>query len=404
MITVLAESFFENPCVIILMIVGVLWVLGSLLNKGGGSEDGDYSELAQELEKGLSVTIESDTVVTDEGESFDIMRVTASGTFTVPYDGYRSMLRVWLVDITEDADSPNPVYCMIPDAADENGCYSMEEELSVPHECSTIDGMEVATVPAFALVCPHRGVRQLRVAVTVTALQDEDQVWTAGFATIGHRETKVGYLEYERHSREQDERVSQLAVAVALADGKFDKAEARVIRRYFFQRYAGEPDETERKGAISRVMKTTLKRLTDGGEGVGRMIARMAKEMQAEGDLNDKRDAYGLCVQIVGADGEVSERELKSIDHIANALELPDAVVQEVHDLHLKVSMIPEEMFDPLKMPAELSKAEKLKWLADEYRRWHPRQNHKESGVREEAKHRVELIAKRRKKVRDGSG
>jgi tellurite resistance protein len=401
MTMILADSSFV-PCIVVLVIIVGLWVLGSLVGDrsgGAGAATG-----GRQSEQGLSVSVEPDTVLTDDGESFEIMRVLVSGTITVPHDGYQSMWHVWLSDITEDVNSPQPVICMIPDVADENGCFAIEERLRVPHACSELEGMEVATVPAFALVCPRRGTRRLRVSVTVTAATDPDRVWSAGSKTIEHHEPKVGYLEYERHSREQDERVARLAVAVALADGRFDKAEARVIRRHFFQRYAGETDEAQRKVSISRVMKETLRGLNEGGERVGRMIGRMAREMQDEDDLNDKRDAYELCVQIVGADGEVTHRELKSIDHIAGKLELPQAVVQEVHDRHLRVSMIREEAFDPLSMPAELSKPEKLKWLAEEYRRWHPRQNHQDPDVRQEAESRIELIAKRRMKVRDGDG
>jgi len=402
MIPMLADSF-PVPCIVVLVIFVGLWVLGSV-SSSSSSGSGGQATRPKQTEQGLSVSVQPDTVLAEDGESFEIMRVVVSGTITVPHDGYQSMWRIWLDDITEGSSSPQPVFCMIPDVADEDGCFAFEERLRVPHACSEIDGMEIGSVPGFALVCPRRGPRRLRVAVTVTAPTDPDRIWSAGYKTIEHHETKVGYLEYERHSREQDERVARLAVAVALADGRFDKAEARVIRRHFFQRYMGETDEAQRKQSISRVMKETLTRLNQGGGRVGKMIGRMAREMQSEDDLSDKRDAYELCVQIVGADGEVTDRELKSIGHIVDKLELPQAVVQEVHDRHLRVSMIREEAFDPLSMPTELSKAEKLKWLAEEYRRWHPRQNHKDREVRQEAENRIELIAKRRKKVRDGVG
>ena len=401
----LAFLLAESTASFLFSLLFVIWLISKVVGWfGSDSDDAAAADFQSQLEKGLVVLVQPETFET-EGESYDVMLVQASGVVSVPTDSYKAMLRVWLADVTDgDDDGGYAVYCLLPDAADENGCFSLEEEIEIPYEFSTLEDILVATIPAFALRCPFKGARRLRVSVVITDPHDANRLWTGGVATFAHHETQVGYLELEAHSQEMDRLISQLAVSVALADGQFDKSESRVIRRFFLHRYSGQSDEPERKKDISKTMKSTLTNLTERPDSIANRIKQVTSQISENGDPGTRREAYELCVQVVGADGDVTSRELKSIGYIARNLDLSDEILTEIHDRHLRVSAISDATFDPLQMPDGLSRDETLQWLAKEYKRWQPRQNHADQEIRDEAKKRIELIATRRRKVRDAAG
>jgi len=336
----------------------------------------------------------------NNGDSLPLKKIAICGAILAPKPNQRVRIRIALTDVTSKTGDPLPVFCMIPDLSDEEGVYSVDQPTTIPYQISEMRDMVVGVIPLFALVCPARGTRRLRLSVEIVDAGDPKRVFKRGKTTFEFEQDVLGYTEIRERTVAQERRIASLALAVSASDGFMDRRESTVLRRFFAERYARLDDADERREEITEALQETLVELKEDLEDPSEMIARLCRELAEDGDEAAIQTAYELCVQVVAADETVDMREQGALAYIAERLDLPDEFVRETHERSLRIAMYDEVDDEQLiGMPSGLSDDEKREFLNKEYRKWRGRVTHKDPAVAAEATLRIERIRKLRRKL-----
>jgi len=392
-----------------IVLIIVVWIVIAVIRAAGRSAQQKHaaSKLLQHVQearrKGIAVRCADDTFTPDSGgPSMPLKSISISGSIVVPKPNQHVRIKIALADITSSSEDAYPVFCMIPELCDEDGLFQFDQPTTIPYEFSEISDMVLGTIPLFALVCPAKGARRLRLSVVFVDAADPDRAFTFGTSTFSFVQDTLGYLEIQERTRARERQIASLALAISASDGHIDKRESAVIRRFFAERYARVDDTGERRAKVTEALKETLSRLKEVGESSSQVISELCVELAGDSDEAVAQTAYELCVQIVAADEVVDKREQRALSFIADQLELPEQYVREVHDRNLRMSMYDETEEEQLiGMPRDLSHEEKLEHLNAEYRRWRARVTHKDPEVAAEATLRLERITKLRRQLTD---
>lgn len=392
-------------------VIGVIivWIIIAVIRAAMRSSEQQQAATAlrqhveDAIREGVTVRCMDDEFTPESGgPSLPIKRVAISGSIVVPQANQHVRIVIRLADITASGDDAYPVFCMIPDLCDEDGLFHLEQSTTIPYQFSEVSEMVVGAIPLFAIVCPAKGARRLRLSIVVVDAASRDLVYTHGSSTFSFIQETLGYLEIQDRTRARERQIAALALAISASDGHIDKRELGVIRRFFAERYSDADDADERRAKITEALQETLTRLKEKQETPSEVISHLCAELASDGDETIVQTAYELCVQVVAADEAVDRREQRALSFVAERLNLPDRYVQEVHDRNLRLSMYDEaeeEQF--IGMPTNLSHEEKLEYLNSEYRRWRARVTHKDPEVAAEAALRLERIAKVRRRITD---
>jgi len=330
------------------------------------------------------------------------MRVSISGAIIVPRPKEPVRFRVRISDVNDSSDDPYPVFCMIPDIADEDGVYAFNEPTEIPYQFSQVDDMPITAIPLFALAGPKKGLRRIRVTVAITPDYGMEPVFATGSTTFTFTQEAIGYIEIKERTKARERQIATLALGVSAADGRIDKRETAVIRRFFAERFTGRHDAEHGREKITQTLQETLNRLRSGQEKPSKLVTRLCNELREDGDPAVTQAAYELCVQIVAADEAVNKREQRTLAFIAQRLGLPEKFVREVQDRNVRLTMY-EEVGDEqlVGMPVGLSDSEKREFLSQEYRKWRARVTHSDPKIAAEASLRLRRIAKLRGQLSD---
>ena len=392
-------------CAVAFVVFFVIAIIWAFLTSGGQGGYTSNDELQRAVDRGLTVHCTDNTFTDEEGRELPVVEVSISGLVAVPHANCPCALRVWITDVTGGEDEPYAVYCMIRDVADENGIFTIVENMTLPHELSEVQDMGVAGVPSFALVLPHKGQRQLRMHVALTSQWDEQKVYTYGSTTFWHTQETVGYMELEAHTREQERQISQLALSVAAVTGSVDKRNLAVIRRFFASRLEGEEDAQERRQTLTQQLQETMDAIKRGAKQPSELMIEICRDIAA-GDQDDafRHTCYELCVEVAAADEKIHQREEEALQFIAAQLNIPAEFAREAHDRNLRLHMYGEADGEAaIGMPTGLSHEEKIDFLNKEYTKWRGRATHKDPKVAAEASLRLERITKLRQQLTEAT-
>jgi len=368
-----------------------------------GEQQTANRELSNELDRRLRIGVTPDQFVTEDGNSLPVWKVTASGTVAVPHTDYPVRFHVRVADMTDTTDGAMPVYCHIPDCTDDEGLFLIDIESQIPHEVSSMEGFEVAAIPTFALVAPHRGKRRFKVFVDVVDQRDLERVFQAGSATHAFEQAAHGYMEYEQRTEEQEMLIGRLAVAFCASDGQIDKTETAVIKRYFSERLASRDADGAHKKNLSALLQETRNSLKSGRVQAKELIDRICKSILEHDAADFNQAAYELCVQVVAADEVVDAAEQAHLAELARQLDIPAEFAKEIHDRNFRISMYGQQADESLlDMPPGLDHDEKIAFLNREYNKWRARATHEDEAVQTEATRRLQLITKLRRELTDG--
>lgn len=331
-------------------------------------------------------------------ETLPVLRVSISGNILVPNVKEPVTFMVRVLDVTTPGVDPLPVFCLIPDMADDNGLFKFEQNVDLPHRACSIEGLPLVGVPTFALVGPRSGRRKLQFLVFVVSRRDEDTVFGAGTAAFHAELVLPGFEELAERTQHRVQQIAQLALALAAADGRIEKRELAVVRRFFAERNAKISDQNERNRVVEKLMEEALSHFKGSkGAQLKDLTNAICDKLASENEEAVIQAAYELAVQVVAADDSVDEREQQTLAQVAKRLKVPAGFVKEVHDRNLRANMFGEGDVEALLgMPDGLSIPEKEKFLADEYRRWRGRVTHDDPKVAAEAALRLNHIAKAR--------
>ena len=383
---------------IIVFFVVIAVIRGALEN---ASHQRTIDRLADEVGKGLTIRCRPDTwQPEDSDERWSVIHVILSGTVVCPRPNYPACFRVRVLDVTDSNDDPMPVFCGVSELSDDDGVYAFDQECELPYEVSSIDKMDLASIPSFALVGPREGRRQLRVFVMITGAHNIENVLAAGEVTHQYTQEMVGYATRRENTEKFERQIAMLALTVSASDGHIDKRESKVIRRFFAEAYESRDDGEERKRDVTKVLQSTLKKLKSGDETPDEIIDRVCGDLHAADDGSASQAAYELCVDVVAADDSVEPVERETLNRIGSRLGLSREFVTEVEERAFRLSMFDEiEEEDALGIPRGLSPEDKIKHLDQEYRKWRRRVTHSDPSVASDASMRMERIAKLRSQL-----
>ena len=384
-----------------LIILGIYLFIRWIMKQG--RQQSAQGELSTELNRRLRIGVASDQFVTDDGNSLPVWKVTASGTVAVPHTDYPVRFHIRVADMTDTSGDAMPVYCHIPDCADDEGLFLIDIESQIPHEVSSMEGFEVAVIPIFALVAPHRGERRFKVFLDIVDQADVERVFQAGSATHPFEQAGHGYMEYEQRTEEQEMLIGRLAVAFCASDGQIDKTETAVIKRYFSERLGARDADGAHKKNLSALLQETRNSLKSGRVQAGDLIEKLCHDIREHDAADFNQAAYELCVQVVAADDVVDDAEQAHLAQLARRLEIPAEFAKEIHDRNFRISMYGQQADESLlDMPPGLDHDGKLAFLNREYNKWRSRATHQDEAVQTEATRRLELITRLRRELTDG--
>lgn len=381
----------------------VIYLIIKIISAAGG---GRSRPVQREQFGALTLKLRHSWESLEDGETLELLKATFSGVVAVPYGGMEVSLIYSMVDVT-DPDDPLPVICHIDEfTSGETPIFRLEHRFDIPHQISKINDVNLPPVPTAALMCGRRGQRRLEVTVHIIN-PDDKVIYGYGVSHTTQPQNDYGYLEQGERTAKTDRAIAALGLAICAGDGHIDKRETQAIKRYFAAQFTGLEDEdvAERKERLNEAMRELLAdakenlsqlSLASAAEEV-RQRARVVAEMGSE-QLNHA--AFQLAMQIVAADDQVDEAELAMIKIIAQELEIPAELDQEMRDRYLKLAMFDnEDRAVALNMPEAMTPEEEKAFLNSEYDKWRRRATHKDPKVREEANARLAAVTRARREL-----
>lgn len=260
--------------------------------------------------------------------------VRARGRIDVAASATPITARLTLQDVTGSAELPDlsgpegrtsDVKCSVSGLSDAQGWFESITTLTAPSTAWTLQAVEVGRIPTFALTPPHRGRRDLRVALTLMEGQDPFRTIAVGSALLKSRYDPPGYLDWTADQLAGDRHVAVLAAAVAGVDRRIDRSELEALHRFFRRRYQGRPDVEELRARINSTVDQVFDRLRSNSADPGRLFVEATEALRREHDVDLRRVAYELCVRIALADSAYAPEEQEVLAGVPAALDLSNA-------------------------------------------------------------------------------
>jgi hypothetical protein len=286
--------------------------------------------------------------VTGKHHSYIVQRVEAKGRFPIP-EALKLGFTASILDVTELDDEgksrPMAVVSSLEDYQEsDTTCFEDRQELGVVQLYQGWSSWtSVLSVIPETLVPPRKGDRKYQVNVLAYDVDRQPTVrhgflldgeplatWTHEFVW---KHESDGWQEDSEKRRESDELIVRLAVAMGFADGSLHDAEAATIRQWIGRRLELLRPEyrDKRKQEFNEVVKQAYAAARAGKAGASGIIDRL-KEV---GDASARMEAVELCLDILSADGQAADAELKAVNAIAQRLDVDVEQFEQQKDKRL---------------------------------------------------------------------
>ena len=258
-----------------------------------------------------------------DGSSITAYRLRISGSFRLPADRCPVRVRVALLDVTDPSGEAQPLMCDLEECSGEGGVLYIDREEMMQGREVVMSSHTVALLPIPAFRLPRRGARRVRLAVMLQGVEYfSDTVYGTAECVISMTQTGPGHADIQDATRDGQQDIARLAVAVCAADGDIDEREMDVIYRFFKQRNPLESDEEGLRGEVKDTLEDAVSEFYWAGGSQEDNIAASTERLAERGDAVLSQVAYELCAAIVEADDEVTEDERAALVQVAGALQL----------------------------------------------------------------------------------
>lgn len=380
------------------VIIAVLLIWGAISNHREKQNQSQVrNEILNAIGDGLAVSCRFEDVSDEDTPAQDfVAHASVSGSILVPRDNFPVEWVVRITDVTNGEDDEMPIFCSLPDFADEESMYEVTIDTHIPYRFSEISDAEIAPIPLFALRGPKKGERQWRVHVLLRDKHKDNEIISYGSQQFRYHQSQVGYTEWKEHSLQQEECIASLALAMAATDGRISKRETAIINKFFKDRYFNMDDPSDRKERVSQSLQLTMARL-QGGTNSRQLIDQCCKQITSMDDIDLVHAGYELCAKVATADNKLDPQEEFALDYISQKLNINHDFIKEVKAREIRVHMYggqASSLERQLQMPANQTTPQKLQWLQNEYATWQPRQSNADPEIATEATLRIDLIMK----------
>ena len=394
-------------CIAIPIVIGISMAVGNALNaksKRQGRMSPPAPPPPRPSSGGLQVFAERKDVGGGNWATFLALR----GDMFVPQAPTTAKVTTAIFDITSGAEKPMPVLCLLEQFATENGFYFAENHTTIPYRSCSVERLGAGVLPDALIVCPRRGNRRLRALIQVH--ESFGGVIAKFEFDFQFNATVIGYEDAAQHAASARTGVAQIAFAMAAADGQMDEQELKLIETLFKQRFNTSEHKSlrdELRAAFSRAYGDLSSRRKLPGE-----LVREATDALKD-DPGMRELAFEFAIRIAAGDGAIADQEERFLQNLARDLAIPDDVRRSMREKFIQLNMYKGVSTDgrmiggdadarvrqAIGMPMDLRGEGARKWLTDEYRKWNGRVTNPNPKVREEAEHRLRLIADLRTKI-----
>jgi tellurite resistance protein len=286
--------------------------------------------------------------VTGKHHSYIVQRIEAKGRFPIP-EPIKLGFTASILDVTEvDNDGQSRPMAVVSSLEDyqesDTTCFEDRQEFGVVQlNQGWFSWTSVLSVIPETLVPPRKGDRKYQVNVVAYDVERQPTVrhgflldgkplatWTHEFAW---KHESDGWQEHSEKRRESEELTVRLAVAMGFADGSLHDSEAATIKQWIARRLELLRPESRdnRKQEFNEVVKQAYRVAKSGKAGASRIVDRL-KEV---GDASARMEAVELCLDILAADGQAADSELKAVNAIAKRLDVDVEQFEQQKDKRL---------------------------------------------------------------------
>ena len=222
-------------------------------------------------------------------------------------------------------------------------------------------------------------------------------MWPAFRKALLNRRKKLDqYAETMKQGNAQQTKIlaMRLAFTVACANKKISVCEIEVIENW-------AKNNIEANKIFSKAwlkLNKLLGRILVFSQNWNRLYSyRICKKIQNTVPLKVRCDILELCLCVAGANGDVSDEQLAFLKDISNRIEICKERFRSMTEKKLCLCMHKiEDTEISLGVTSDMSKDQICEQLSKEYRKWNSRVTNKNSEIKAQAEHMLELIAKLR--------
>lgn len=270
------------------------------------------------------------------GSKKDIRVISIEGRGLLPV--HRTMdiqFVTWAEDVTDDSNG-EPIFCSISDF--QHPEHSTFENVKDAGTLSPNQGyanwVELGVAPVDALTFPRSGSRNIRFycAMTEKTAPSLRKNLLGDSCNLRLTVDETGYKEWKEKRLEALTLSLRLGIAMAHADGEFDRSEAAAIKSWLKERVErlDDAEQASAKANLNAAMSTAV-----ADAGTRRLnVDSAASSLRASPVRNAPYDALELCTIIMAADGVIDPAEMSLLREIGEKLGIPAQQIQGLTDKH----------------------------------------------------------------------
>lgn len=330
------------------------------------------------------------TVKDDDGDDIDLVEIGIEAAFRVPRAGSPVVQVIELLDVTDSARAPVAVHQWGGDVLRTAGPVRIESQSTVPHATARLSRTVPIALPG--LHAPFKGDRTLRAQFTMHRPRSSGQPLTQGWVEFPYREKVAGYVEAPRMRLRIEAGIVTAGYAAAMADGRADAAEVRLLEEFVAERHKRLRDDGTLAIASRAALDDARMRAQSGSS--ARELLQQAGRDLAGVEEGPRVSAYELAVRIVAVDGRITEAELARLNELAEVLELDAEKTASLRNRHTNVSMFEGSGVDPLGVPPG-TPDEQRRFLKQQLKMWRSVQTNPDPAKQEQAREMIDRISQR---------
>ncbi|MDG1097140.1 MAG: tellurite resistance TerB family protein [Methylophilaceae bacterium] len=385
--------------------------------KDGTSFIENYKDLTYKLGE-LEARINEVSVPLEDQSFLNAIVVQIRGLINKTEQTYDLQAVVSLFDITDANNYNSPILSTFEDLQEPKSRVMMVR-IPLGKSVESLSGftswVELKTLFPDFMIGPKKGQRRIRGLIRVIndngsaideithGLSSEELLatstaifeFTANLKETGYTEAKENYFKVRAAFVE-------FGVLIAFADGNLDESEASTIKRWITHQVEVE-DDLEDKSKLKDLLNNTLKDAFSDAK-TGKIS--VTNQVEKFKDISTQATSLALLeflFEIIGADGEISESELKLVNSIADKLGVS---VDDVKALTDKTFLDTNSNLDKsdnaeniLGITDSMDKSAIVKKLNVEFKKWNGRIQALEDGEeKEKAQLMLDVISEARKK------
>ena len=363
-----------------------LWFLRKL---NAGSLN-NISALSQLLTSCVELT------VNDKGK--ELFLVKLRGSIRASYSLPRTVVQIFLTDITEGIEQPRFVADSARQRQGGNGslpvfCYTGELG-RLPSAVTVLsDWTTVASINSESIVLPRSGSRLLQFTISVLSAENSQRI-AAACCNFNYENRQDGYLDVNENIERAKVLTVTLAFAVSAADKNMPDCEVELIRNWARSNVNAFDKSDRAKKQLEKALNRTVRLLQDGSQ---IDIAKVCDEIVRIAPPGMCSDILELCFYVAKAKGAVCRHELEFLKDLSLRLDIDSEQFQIMTE-----KILPPRLYQEkdskfiLGLNSDMTTEQTRKHLNELYRRWSARVTNFNPEIRTQAEDMLNFIAQAR--------